>query len=38
MKNRSKITRRGNRKLFRKGLKTDSRNVTPPPQRGGYRM
>lgn len=35
---RMKITRRSGNRLFRKGMKTERRNVAPPPARGGYRM
>lgn len=26
------------RKDFKRGLKTEVKNIVPPPQRGGYRM
>lgn len=35
---RVKISRRRARKDFRRGMKTEVKNVAPPPQRGGYRM
>ncbi len=38
MKKRKPISRHGNKKLFKAGLKTDIKNIVPPPQRGGYRM
>lgn len=38
MKKRVKMSRRGARRMARKGLMTENRNIVPPPQRGGYRM
>lgn len=35
---RVKLGRRSSRKLFKRGVKTDTKNLVPPPQRGGYRM
>ena len=37
-KKRIKIGKRRARRDFRRGLKTDVKNLVPPPQRGGYRM
>lgn len=37
-KSRKPMSRRGSKKLFKKGLKTETKNLVPPPQRGGYRM
>ena len=35
---RIKIGKRRARKEFRRGMKTEVKNIAPPPQRGGYRM
>lgn len=35
---RIKIGKRRARKDFRRGMKTEVKNIVPPPQRGGYRM
>lgn len=35
---RFKVSKGKSRRMFRKGLRSDSRNVAPPPQRGGYRL
>ncbi len=35
---RIKIGKRRARKDFRRGLKTEVKNIAPPLQRGGYRM
>lgn len=35
---RVRISRRRSRREFRRGLKTETRNLVMPPQRGGYRM
>lgn len=37
-KKRIKIGKRRARKDFRRGLRTEVKNIVPPPQRGGYRM
>ncbi len=34
---RIKISKRRARKDFVRGMKTEVRNIVPPPQRGGYR-
>lgn len=35
---RFKKSLRRARRDFKRGLKTEVKNVAPPPQRGGYRM
>ena len=35
---RIKIGRRRARKDFRRGMRTEVKNIALPPQRGGYRM
>lgn len=37
-KKRFKKSPRRARRDFKKGLKTETKNLAPPPQRGGYRM
>lgn len=39
MKKRTKMTRKHSRKLFKRTAKTvHKKNMTPPIQRGGYRL
>jgi len=35
---RKKMTRRGNRKNFRKGTRTHKKNARAAPMRGGFRI
>lgn len=35
---RIKIGKRRARKDFRRGMRTEVKNIAPPPQRGGFRM
>lgn len=35
---RSKMSRHSSKKTFRKGMKTQRKNLQPAPQRGGYRL
>lgn len=35
---RVRLSRRKSKRLFKRGLKTEVRNLVPPPMRGGYRM
>lgn len=37
-KKRIKIGKRRARKDFQRGMRTEVKNIVPPPQRGGYRM
>lgn len=38
MARRKKMSRKKSNKNFRKGLNTNSKNLAPPPTRGGYRL
>lgn len=38
MRNRVKLSKLKARRDFKRGLRTEKRNIAPPPQRGGYRM
>lgn len=35
---RRKMSRGHSKKTFKKGFKTRSKNLAPPPTRGGYRL
>lgn len=35
---RQKMTRKNSNKNFKKGMKLKTRNIAPPPTRGGYRF
>lgn len=38
MKKRTKLSRKKSNKIFKKGMKTNLKNIMPAPQRGGYRL
>lgn len=35
---RSHVSRHASKKSFKKGMRTQKKNVAPAPQRGGYRL
>lgn len=35
---RSKMSKKSSNKSFKKGMKMRSKNITPAPSRGGYRL
>ena len=35
---RQKMSKKSSNRSFKKGMKTKTRNFTPPPTRGGYRF
>lgn len=35
---RKHLSSRKSNKNFKKGMRTNKKNVTPPPSRGGYRL